>query len=386
MALLTDSWKVDVLAMLAIVWTLLYFYLRQLFTYWERRGFKAVPDVSYIFGHFQNSVFRREYIGTLFEKLYRSTTEPFIGVYGLFQPLLLIRDPELIHSIMTKDFSHFTDRLALSDYDHDAFSASLITFPGDKWAPLRRKISPAFTSSKLKSVFSTFVARAPILHKYLDDLADKGELLDIYEVFERHSTNVTAKILFGIDVDTLNDPNSYFRESTKRALNPSGLTALRMIISFLSPNIMRILRLKLFGEEYEKFFTSIFNDVLQNDDNSNAPKTYLQIMLKMRNGNHVQHHDETETKDDGDEHRLTMQEILVQSNIIFGGTIESPSMALTLLMFEITRNPEIQERLINEIDAVLMKHDGQITYESVTEMEYTQSIVDGKILAIFFLL
>lgn len=380
MVLFTENSRVYGFALLAIVWTLLYFYVRQTYTYWERKGFKVLPGVSYIFGHFQSSFLRREYFGQLFENFYKSTREPFIGFYGIMQPLLLVRDTELIQSIMIKDFSHFTDRFAHSNKDHDPFSVNLITFPGEKWTQFRRKISPAFTSSKLKSVFSSFIDRAPILHKYLDDLADKGELLDINEVFERHATNTSANIYFGIDVDTLNNPNIDFRKYTKKALNPTGFAAFKLVLSFLAPNVMRLLGCKVFGTAYENFFKSLAKAALENDGNNNAPrKNFLQILLQLGNDANIQQYNDDIKKGDESENAMTMEEILVHANLAFGASIESPSLSLTLLMFEITRNPEIQDRLINEIDKVLKEHDGKITYDSIAEMKYVQAVIDGKI-------
>jgi cytochrome P450 family 6 len=47
-------------------------------------------------------------------------------------------------------------------------------------------------------------------------------------------------------------------------------------------------------------------------------------------------------------------------------------------LYELARNPDIQDRLRAEIDTVLEKHGGNITYESIFEMEYLEKVVDGK--------
>jgi hypothetical protein len=40
---------------------------------------------------------------------------------------------------------------------------------------------------------------------------------------------------------------------------------------------------------------------------------------------------------------------------------------------------DIQDRLREEIDDVLQKHDGKLTYDSIQEMEYLDKVVSGKI-------
>ena len=39
---------------------------------------------------------------------------------------------------------------------------------------------------------------------------------------------------------------------------------------------------------------------------------------------------------------------------------------------------DIQDRLREEIDDVLQKHDGKLTYEGMQEMEYLDKVVSGK--------
>jgi cytochrome P450 family 6 len=51
---------------------------------------------------------------------------------------------------------------------------------------------------------------------------------------------------------------------------------------------------------------------------------------------------------------------------------------MTFSLYELAFNPGIQERLRAEIDTVLKKHGGNITYESIFEMEYLEKVVDGK--------
>jgi cytochrome P450 len=51
---------------------------------------------------------------------------------------------------------------------------------------------------------------------------------------------------------------------------------------------------------------------------------------------------------------------------------------MTFCLYELALNPGIQERLRAEIDTVLQKRGGNITYESIFEMKYLDEVVDGK--------
>lgn len=110
MALLTDSWKVDLLTFFIVVLAIAYYFVKRRYTYWDRKGFKSLPNVSYLFGNFSRAFLQKETFAETVERAYQQTDEPFIGIYSIFRPILLLRDPELIRQILIKDFSYFTDR------------------------------------------------------------------------------------------------------------------------------------------------------------------------------------------------------------------------------------------------------------------------------------
>lgn len=146
MALLTASWTVDIFALLIGALTALYFVVKRKFTYWERKGFKTLPGFNNIAGHLKDNFLGRESFADLCTRLYRSTNEAYIGIYGLMQPMLMVRDPEILRLIMIKDFSHFADRGIHSNEEYDPLSGNLFALPGQKWKNLRAKLTPTFTS------------------------------------------------------------------------------------------------------------------------------------------------------------------------------------------------------------------------------------------------
>ena len=51
---------------------------------------------------------------------------------------------------------------------------------------------------------------------------------------------------------------------------------------------------------------------------------------------------------------------------------------MTFCLYELSLHQDIQDRLREEIDVVLQKHDGKITYEGIQEMEYLDKVISGK--------
>lgn len=54
---------------------------------------------------------------------------------------------------------------------------------------------------------------------------------------------------------------------------------------------------------------------------------------------------------------------------------ETSSSVLGFAIYEMARNPDIQERLYEEITDVLAKHNNEFTFEALQEMEYLDNII-----------
>lgn len=89
------------------------------------------------------------------------------------------------------------------------------------------------------------------------------------------------------------------------------------------------------------------------------------------------------------QHEDVFQMILKSSNKIEMNEVEMAGYALTMFVegfetsssvlafaiYEMARNPDIQERLHEEITEVLARHNNQLTFEALHEMEYLEGII-----------
>lgn len=77
-----------------IALTLFYLYLRRNYSYWERKGFKTLPGSVYMMGHLKATFLGKDSVGSVVKNVYNKTYDPFIGIYAMFRPVLLLRDPD----------------------------------------------------------------------------------------------------------------------------------------------------------------------------------------------------------------------------------------------------------------------------------------------------
>lgn len=101
-------------------------------------------------------------------------------------------------------------------------------------------------------------------------------------------------------------------------------------------------------------------------------------MLQLRNKGSVQLDDQWETEIKLDEKKLSLNEIAAQTFLFFFAGFETSSQTISFCMYHLAKNPEIQNKVHDEIDRVLEKYKGQISYESISEMDYLECCIDGK--------
>jgi len=89
---------------------LLYYYWTRLYTYWLRRNVPC-PKFSF-FGNSRNASMLKITVAESLQMMYKQYEGyPFVGIYELTTPVLLLRDPKLIKCIFVKDFACFQSKL-----------------------------------------------------------------------------------------------------------------------------------------------------------------------------------------------------------------------------------------------------------------------------------
>lgn len=130
---------VKLLFAITAIGMIVHLFLRYSHNYWKRRGIPSVPN-HWFFGNAKEAILLQKSPAAVFGELYRQGTDKddVLGIYFLYKPFLMLRNPELIKQILIKDFQYFSDRYFNAKSFHDKIgSSNLFSIGNPEWKYLR---------------------------------------------------------------------------------------------------------------------------------------------------------------------------------------------------------------------------------------------------------
>lgn len=91
--------------------------------------------------------------------------------------------------MLIKDFKHFMDRGVYHDEANDPISGNLFAIEGDRWKNIRAKLTPTFTSGKMRAHITLLDCKRP-LQKYISQVAQTDKVIEAREMTSCYANNV----------------------------------------------------------------------------------------------------------------------------------------------------------------------------------------------------
>ncbi|KAH8267387.1 hypothetical protein KR026_007197, partial [Drosophila bipectinata] len=353
------------IATLAIVF---YIWQRRAFSFWQRHGVKFIQPLP-VLGCTREFLTARVPFFEQLKKFHEAPgfeKEPFVGVYLAYKPALVVRDLDLIKTVMIKKFQYFHNRVLQTD-PHDALGFNNLFFArSPEWKELRNKISPVFTSGKIKQMYPLMVKIGKDLENSADRLA--GGSVPIKNLCARFTTDLIATIAFGVEANALKNVKSEFFHHNQAIFAVTWSRAIDFTIIFMLPALVSIARVKLFSKETTKFIRNTINYVLAERERTGVKRNDLvDILLALKR--------EAETNPDQKNKYKDLDYLVAQAAIFQTAGFETSSSTMTLTLYELVQNESIQDRLRQEI-ADYFGDEDHISYERIQEMPYLSQVVN----------
>nr|UEN71149.1 cytochrome P450 4AV17 [Meteorus pulchricornis] len=342
----------------------LYYYLTSNFDFWTSRNVKGPKPIP-IFGTVKDIMFNKYSIGSYLKSIYdQYPNEPMIGIYTHHEPVLVLNDMEMIKTILIKDFKSFVDRGMGMHEKYEPLTAHLFNLEPKRWRPLRTKLSPVFTSGKLREMFYLLIECANQLDTYLEKV--DGKSVDIREISAKFMTDTIGVCAFGLQANALADEDSTFRKMGKRIFENSLKNAFKFRLRNFAPRIFDIIGGYLVDNELTQFFLDLTRDTVEfRKKNGVNRHDFIDLLMALQN--------EPSKVDDIE---LTNSLMAAELFVFFIAGFETSSSTSSNCLFELAQNHGIRDKLRKEIHEELSKTEGVVTYEGIKNMQYLDKVVN----------
>ncbi|XP_059057972.1 cytochrome P450 9e2-like [Achroia grisella] len=385
--------------MLFLLWLVtiviaLVLYYRQVYSRFRRCGVKYFRPIP-ILGNLARTVFGLEHMADDLDRYYNNfPDEKFVGRFEFLKPMLVMRDLELIKKITVKDFEYFLDHRTMVDEDTEPFfGRNLFSMKGQEWKDMRSTLSPAFTSSKMRLMvpFMVEVGEQMLLAVRAKILDSKEQYIDIdsKEMTTRFANDVIASCAFGIKVNSHKDENNEFYHQGKNAAQFKFLQFVKFLAINSFPKIMKTLKITFFSAKTSSFFENIIrNTMLHREKNNIIRPDMIHLLMEAKKGK-LSH--DSAISQDANAGFATVEEssigknivdrawsetdIIAQAAIFFIAGFEGVSTIMSFALHELALNPDVQEKLIEEIRENNNQNGSKFDYNSVQDMKYLDMVV-----------
>lgn len=180
-------------------------------------------------------------------------------------------------------------------------------------------------------MFPTVVEVGERFKDCLIDVVKQNDELEIRDLMARFTADVIGTCAFGIECNSLNDPNAEFREYGCAVFGKPRHHPLITVTLAGFRNIARKFHIKMLRDDVSKFFMKVVRETVDYREKNNVNRNdFMDILIKLKN-------QETTDKDK----ILTLNEIAAQAFVFFLAGFETSSTTLSYCLYELALNPEI---------------------------------------------
>lgn len=195
--------------------------------------------------------------------------------------------------------------------------------------------------------------------------------MEIKDILGRFTTDVIGSCAFGLECNSLKDPNAEFRVKSRKVFDEPRNPAWKAIIINSFRETARKLHIKAISEDTSEFFMGIVKDTIAYRENNVVNRNdFMHLLIQLKNNGMLE--------DGGKVGTITTEEIAAQAFIFFLAGFETSSTALTYCLYELSLQPEVQEKARQSVKTVMKKHGNEFTYEAMMEMDYIENCINGK--------
>ncbi|PSN38735.1 Cytochrome P450 6j1 [Blattella germanica] len=367
-----------VISIVSLIISGLYLYFIRHFNYWKEKSVSYVEPFPF-FGNLKDVMLQKTDIGHLLKNVYDTHKGmPYVGIFFFDQPALLIRDLNLVKQILVKDsYEYFMDRIINMDENVDPMgNKNMFSLKGEKWRYMRAKMTPTFTSVKIKNMLHLVQTCGNELVECLKNPGSEDSSIEVKDTMARYTTDVIASCAFGIEANSLKDPEVEFRRILRSIFQFTPHKALAGLTSFFAPAIQSFLKLRLIDEDVTNFVrNTVWRTKEHREKNGLIRKDFMDSIIQTIAKSGVEEKGFQYVDVQGQKIKIDGDDFVAQAYIFLAAGFEPASTTMSFALYELSFRSDIQDKIREEISNTKSKYSDQITYQELQETTYLDMVI-----------
>lgn len=364
-----------VIAVLVVLVTSVYLYSKWKHSYWTRRNVRQLQP-QFFYGDTKEMLVGDKSMGETFLGIYRKFKGMGVkygGIYILYQNGFFPIDPQLIKDVMHKSFDHFNAHTVEKGSPNSALGQNLFSVHGEQWRTTRRKLTPTFTSGKMKMMYETLWEKTKGLSELVDEYAQSGKPANVKLILGRFTMDVIGSVGFGLECNALKDPNTEFIKYGSLIFDsPKKKPTIFELITRVGD------RRKRDTGPLEKFFKDLVSGTIEyREANKIYRKDFMHLMIQLKNLGVVTDDGEIfdKTGKSADTPAYDIGWIAAQCLLFFAAGYETSATTMTFALLHLAQNQDVQDKVRQEVRSIFNKYGGKITYDAMLELAYAEKVI-----------
>ncbi|XP_029832847.2 cytochrome P450 3A4 [Ixodes scapularis] len=299
-------------------------------------------------------------------------------VFGFFmaeKPCLVVTDLDLVRQIFVKEAHTFIDRAQVV-LEVEPFNSSLAFLRGEEWKKVRTVLNAAITAGKVNRCSGIVSGCAKELVRVIEKNHERDEPVDVVDVAEGYSLDVITKCALAWKANCQHKSDDTLLLGLRRILEDLDSTVIESTLAL--PGVRSILKRIYPLTSVSKTFHGIaenVHDTINKRRQGQSPREddMLQMLLDAQAG--------VEDKT----YNVQKSDLLLEDRHVIGNSIvllaagfDTTATTIKFTLYLLAENPDEQEKVHSEIDAVL-PYDDEISLNSIQNLKRLDMVINESL-------
>lgn len=156
----------------------------------------------------------------------------------------------------------------------------------------------------------------------------------------------------------MENENAEFDYYGKRLVNTTFRENLEFVFGSQWPDLARKLHFRFVPKDVGDFFLKTFKEAIEYRENNPINRTdFVSLLLGLKD-------------------QLTRNELAAEAFLVYVGGFETSSTLMTFTLYELAMNPDVQDRLRQEVTTAIEENGGKLNYDLLFSLKYLDMVVN----------